>query len=919
MHDTGIDAGHADLTGATRNELARTLAGTGAPGAPTGSVPWHGTAVAGVIAARRNGIGGVGVAPEAELISLADPMGQTFPGAYLQSLGVSRQYADIQNNSWGFTLGTSHAYAFGDDLDRLLYQQLRTALRAAVGDGRDGLGTLIVHSAGNGRAAGDDGNLWATHSNRYAAHVGATDAYGRTASYSTPSAALWVAAPGGSAELGVLSTDISGTAGASAGDYVSGVAGTSFAAPAVSGTIALMLEANPLLGWRDLRTILAAAARPDPNAAGAAANSAGTWNGGGLVHTRDQGFGLIDARAAVRLAEHWDMFGTGPATLANERAVQSARTGSLAIPDAGQGAAIITLSLAAGVRIDAIEIDIALSHNRVGDLVITLASPFGTTSTLLSRAGTSAAQPAGLGMYDIDWTFTASAFLGESSGGNWTLRVEDRAAGQTGSVLGAVLRAFGSPDTPDDRHILTDSFATLAARDAARRTIIDTNGGIDTLDGSALSGALSVDLGAGSATIAGVAATLTAGAFEHAIGGDGTDTIAGTPGANWLRGGRGNDTLRGGAGDDRLEGEAGDDRLDGGAGLDTAVIRAGFGDTAIQRRGAETVLVGPDGTDTLAGIERVVFLDRTIGLGAVSRDIVADGRGDLLMREAATGRIAPWQAQGATLVAAAVIGGTPSGCTLAGIGDVDGDGDADIVWHNEADGWIRVWRMDGAAARADGVIATAGAGFAIAAIADTDGDGTADLIWRDPDNGALIQWRMENGRPMAEAGLLGAPPQPDAVLAAAADLDADGDADLIWHDRAGSGAVTLWGMEGGAVAGTRILGGAGGGWRILAAADADGDGDADIFWHNEDDGRFGLWRIEDGAATDYRLLGIAPTNWTPTDFVDLTGDGRAEIVWRNHHDGRMGLWQMGDMAAAPMGEAFMPNAGWSAPVLALGG
>ena len=39
--------------------------------------------------------------------------------------------------------------------------------------------------------------------------------------------------------------------------------GTSFAAPAVAGVVALMLEANPELGYRDIQQILAMSATTD--------------------------------------------------------------------------------------------------------------------------------------------------------------------------------------------------------------------------------------------------------------------------------------------------------------------------------------------------------------------------------------------------------------------------------------------------------------------------------------------------------------------------------------------------------------------------------------------------------------------------------------------------------------------------------
>jgi subtilisin family serine protease len=83
--------------------------------------------------------------------------------------------------------------------------------------------------------------------------------------------------------------------------------GTSFAAPIVSGVIALILEANPTLGYRDIQTILAMSAVKfdDPNGTDWVYNNAKNWNGGGMHASHDYGFGKVDARAAVRLAENW--------------------------------------------------------------------------------------------------------------------------------------------------------------------------------------------------------------------------------------------------------------------------------------------------------------------------------------------------------------------------------------------------------------------------------------------------------------------------------------------------------------------------------------------------------------------------------------------------------------------------------------
>ncbi|WP_368735133.1 S8 family serine peptidase, partial [Escherichia coli] len=79
-----------------------------------------------------------------------------------------------------------------------------------------------------------------------------------------------------------------GSAGYAAGSVTTTFGGTSAAAPQVTGTVALMLEANPNLGWRDVRTILAMSAE-QPTAIATVTNGASNWNGGGMRFSNDTG------------------------------------------------------------------------------------------------------------------------------------------------------------------------------------------------------------------------------------------------------------------------------------------------------------------------------------------------------------------------------------------------------------------------------------------------------------------------------------------------------------------------------------------------------------------------------------------------------------------------------------------------------
>jgi len=103
-------------------------------------------------------------------------------------------------------------------------------------------------------------------------------------------------------------------------------------------------------------------------------------------------------------------------------------------------------------------------------------------------------------------------------------------------------------------------------------------------------------------------------------------TRSGTSGADLLTGNEGNDTLLGLAGNDTLVGGNGDDRLEGGAGIDTAVysypassysMKLSAQPATITYSGPITQIFPPpptEGTDTLVGVERLKFSDKSLAL-----------------------------------------------------------------------------------------------------------------------------------------------------------------------------------------------------------------------------------------------------------------------------------------------------------------
>ncbi|MGK9232498.1 S8 family serine peptidase [Inquilinus limosus] len=627
VHDQGIDFGHADLNDNIDTAHSFNAYTGGSGGAPVATDDNHGTAVAGIIAAERNGTGVVGIAYGATLLSYYDPLYfNTLQSAVVNARNQAAADADVLNNSWGFgnAFASDPNSAFLDNFADAGWAAARAATVNAAANGRDGLGTIIVQSAGNLYSGGDDTNLHSFQNNRWTITVGATNADGGISDYSTPGASILVGAPGSPSAGTIVTTDRAGAAGYAAGDYTTSFNGTSAAAPMVSGIVALMLDANPNLGWRDVQEILAYTARSA--AAGATVdqtNGATNWNGGGLTVNHDIGFGLVDAHAAVRLAESW----TGPAhTSANEISVAASASPGLAVPDGDEDGVTASLTIASGIEIDRVEVTLNLSHTWIGDLQIILTSPDGTESVLLNRPGLSDDAVDGSSQDNINFTFGTVQDWGETGQGTWTLTIRDFVFGDTGTLNSWSLRLYGDAASANDTYVYTDEFATVGA-DAARRTLTD-GGGVDTINGAALTGAAVIDLLNGAATIAGRAIAFAVGTvIENAVSGDGNDQLNGGGGANQLSGGRGNDVLRGGAGADVLNGGAGADLVsyyNSSVGV-TANLASGTGSGGDAQgdsySGIENVN-GSAGADTLTGNGGANALN-----GWAGKDVLAGGAG----------------------------------------------------------------------------------------------------------------------------------------------------------------------------------------------------------------------------------------------------------------------------------------------------
>ncbi|MFF8101402.1 S8 family serine peptidase [Streptomyces sp. NPDC016640] len=365
-------------------------------GQATGSnSSWHGTHVAGTIAAATgNGKGVAGIAYHAK-VSPVRVLGKC--GGYDSDIIDAITWASGGTVS-GVPANTSVAKVINMSLGGS--GACSTATQSAI-NGAVNRGTTVVVAAGN------ENRNAANSSPANCANVitvAATNRAGGRASYSNYGTAVDISAPGGetrtSAANGILSTLNSGTRTASTENYAS-YQGTSMAAPHIAGLAALMKSADPALTPDRIESAIKSNARALP----------GTCSGG-------CGAGLADAAKTVQAVKGGTSTG-------------STFTSTTAVPVPDNGSAVespITVSGRGGNAPFALRVGVDITHTYRGDLVVDLVAPDGSVYRLKAAGSSDSAD-------DVSATYTVNASA-ETADGTWKLRVQDTAAQDTGRING---------------------------------------------------------------------------------------------------------------------------------------------------------------------------------------------------------------------------------------------------------------------------------------------------------------------------------------------------------------------------------------------------------------------------------------------------------------------------------------------------
>lgn len=321
-----------------------------------------------------------------------------------------------------------------------------------VRKGRHGLGSIFVWASGNGGRKQDNCNCDGYTNSIYTLSISSATQSGTKPWYleecsSTLATTYSSGSPG--MDQNIVTVDMDTTYGRTlrTGEPVTTYlctlshTGTSASAPIAAAVTALALEANPKLSWRDMQHLVIATSRPEP----LRWESGWQVNGVGRQYSHKFGYGLMDAEGMVRLAEVWR-------TVSPQRICETSPMNKrMEIPV--YGALQVRMS-ANGCQdsdkeiryLEHVQARLTLKFKPRGNLKITLISPSGTLSTLLS--------PRIRDEFDDtfnEWPFLSVHFWGESPVGVWELRVENSnlKSSVPGSLISWTLVFHGTYDEPE--------------------------------------------------------------------------------------------------------------------------------------------------------------------------------------------------------------------------------------------------------------------------------------------------------------------------------------------------------------------------------------------------------------------------------------------------------------------------------------
>ncbi|XP_050442123.1 neuroendocrine convertase 1-like isoform X1 [Adelges cooleyi] len=362
----------------------------------------HGTRCAGEIAmAANNNKCGVGVAYNAKVGGIVLLDGKTNDELEARALIHALKLVHIYNGSWGPKDNGMLVDGPGP------IGQLAFHIGATMG--RGGKGAIYVFASGNGRLLYDNCAADGYVGSIYSLVIGSATHEGKAPLYAERCAAVIATAYSGGLidDIKVVTSDINNTC-------TTRHTGTSAAAPLASGIVALALEANEELTWRDVHHLLVRNCEIEP----LSKNEGWKVNAAGFHFNPQFGFGLINAYSLVKEAMSWKNV-PEKTICAVEFLIHDN------FDNFGGGKSFVKSTKSDGCNgnvkyLEHVQLSISIQYPIRGLIEVDLMSPNGTLCKMMESRPLDVSNEG-----FIEWKIKSLQFWGENPLGEWTVFVKD--------------------------------------------------------------------------------------------------------------------------------------------------------------------------------------------------------------------------------------------------------------------------------------------------------------------------------------------------------------------------------------------------------------------------------------------------------------------------------------------------------------
>ncbi|XP_064610159.1 neuroendocrine convertase 1-like [Liolophura sinensis] len=434
--DDGIEGGHSDLA-INYDPYASWDLNDGDPDPTPRYDPTnenkHGTRCAGEIAmVANNGICGVGIAFNAKIGGVRMLDGRVTDRLEADAISFNHTYIDVYSASWGPNDDGKTVEGPG--------HLARKAFEAGITKGRGGKGVIYVWASGNGGRYGDNCDCDGYTGSIYTLSISSASQQCDSPWYAEKCASTMATtySSGAYEDQKIVSADLHNGC---TKDHT----GTSAAAPLAAGIVALALETNPTLTWRDVQHLVTWTSEYAP------LNKNPGWkvNGAGYQVNSRFGFGLLNAAKLVEEAN--------PAIwkIVPEKAIcEVNQTKASNLPKTiHNGQEVVITIQTSGCKHQAMEINylehveivLTMDYSKRGALHINLTSPMGTETMLLSK------RPSDTSTKGFNnWAFMSVHSWGEKPEGTWKLKIRDDTDDiNRGQISNVKLILHGTQEQPD--------------------------------------------------------------------------------------------------------------------------------------------------------------------------------------------------------------------------------------------------------------------------------------------------------------------------------------------------------------------------------------------------------------------------------------------------------------------------------------